>query len=154
MDAIIRRATHDDLADAQALYRELVGSIPIAEGERAAETWAALLSHPGSSVWVAELDGRLVSIASLHVLPNMTFGGRPYAMIENVVTLEAYQRRGLGRAVMEAAIEEAWRQEVYKIMLLTGRTLGAKGFYEKLGFTAGDKHGMSLRRAPQRRPNV
>lgn len=37
-------------------------------------------------------------------------------------------------------------------MLLTGTAFGARGFYEKLGFEADSKHGMIMRRAPQRAP--
>ncbi|MFT7594082.1 MAG: hypothetical protein ACI8R4_001400 [Paracoccaceae bacterium] len=37
-------------------------------------------------------------------------------------------------------------------MLLTGKDLGARGFYEKLGYTEDEKFGMILRRAPKRQP--
>ena len=76
----------------------------------------------------------------------------PYALIENVATARAAQRQGLGRLVMETAAEAAWARNAYKIMLLTGQTLGARGFYERLGYAADQKHGMVLRRAPQRQP--
>jgi GNAT superfamily N-acetyltransferase len=80
----------------------------------------------------------------------MTYEGRPYAVIENVVTLKRCQGQGLGRMVMQAAIDAAWVAGAYKVMLLTGKSLGAKGFYEKLGFTSEEKFGMTLRRAPPR----
>jgi hypothetical protein len=32
-------------------------------------------------------------------------------------------------------LEAAWSAGAYKVMLLTGKPLGAKGFYEKLGFS-------------------
>lgn len=91
-------------------------------------------------------------MATLHVIPNLTFGGRAYAIVENVVTLRAYRGQGFGAAVMEAVVEAAWAANAYKVMLLTGKTMGAKGFYEKLGFTDQDKYGMTIRRAPLRQP--
>ncbi|GGX64854.1 hypothetical protein GCM10007385_37470 [Tateyamaria omphalii] len=128
------------------LYRHLVGEQPLALGS----AFAALVDHPGTSVWGAFLSDHLVAMATLHVLPNMTQGGRPYALIENVVTHETHRGTGQGRQVMEAAIAAAWAVDCYKIMLLTGRTAEARGFYEKLGFGADEKWGMTIRRGPVR----
>lgn len=139
-----------DLDDAMALYRSLVGDGALPEGAPARARWAAILGHPGTSVLGAEADGRVASMATLHLMPNMTWGGRPYALIENAVTLAASRGRGLGRAVVEAAVRTAWEADAYKVMLLTGRDAGAAGFYEALGFSGDDKHGMTLRRVPAR----
>ncbi|MEO1364479.1 MAG: GNAT family N-acetyltransferase [Pseudomonadota bacterium] len=89
-------------------------------------------------------------MVTLHILPNMTQGGRPYALIENVVTHAEHRGAGHGRQVMEAAVAAAWAADCYKIMLLTGQTAQARGFYEALGFSADEKWGMTLRRAPLR----
>lgn len=145
---IVRRLTPDDARDAIALYRELTGDLPVAGEDR----FAAVLTHPGTAVFGADVEGRIRSVLTMHILPNMTYGGRPYALVENVVTAKTAQGQGLGRAVMEHAMSVAWAADVYKIMLLTGKELGARGFYEKLGFTADEKFGMTLRRAPKRRP--
>ncbi len=51
---------------------------------------------------------------------------------------------------MQAAIDAAWAADCYKIMLLTGRTAEARGFYEKLGFGTDEKWGMTIRRVPER----
>ncbi|MGB0504756.1 MAG: GNAT family N-acetyltransferase [Pikeienuella sp.] len=146
---IIRPLNMTDFTDALALYRELMGDIPVAEDFSA---FQKLLTHDGLTIWGAEVKGAIVSMVTLHVMPNITFGSRPYALIENVVTAQRAQGTGIGRAVMEAAMEAAWAENAYKIMLLTGQDSGAKGFYEKLGFTGDQKHGMIIRRAPQRRP--
>ena len=143
----VRALTKADFDDALALYRDLVGAQPIG----GMEAFAALLNHPGTQVIGAELDGRIAAMLTLHILPNMTQGGRSYALIENVVTATDHQGQGLGRAVMEDAIRRCDAANVYKIMLLTMQEGGARGFYEKLGFTADDKFGMSRRTAPKRR---
>lgn len=146
---IIRPLTEHDHIDAVALYQELVGDGAIAA---APAEFNRLLNFDGLTIWGAEVDGAIVGMATLHILPNMTNGGRPYALIENVVTAAAMQGRGVGRAVMNAATDAAWAANVYKVMLLTGQDVGARGFYEKLGFSADQKHGMIIRRTPQRRP--
>lgn len=88
--------------------------------------------------------------SSLHLHPNLTDLGRAYGLIEKVVTLPAFRGKGLGTAVIRAAIAQAWAADAYNIMLLTGRSYGAKGFYETLGFTNTDKHAMTLRCEPAR----
>jgi GNAT superfamily N-acetyltransferase len=150
----IRRLLTSDYADARALYLDLVGDIPVPAGPAGQARFAEILSHPGTSIWGAERDGRVVSMATLHVMPNMTFGGRAYAIVENVVTLGSHRGQGLGAAVMAGVLAAAWAEDAYKVMLLTSKTLGARGFYEKLGFTDQDKYGMTIRRAPPRSPLV
>ncbi|WP_193172862.1 GNAT family N-acetyltransferase [Nisaea nitritireducens] len=137
----------DDFDDALALYRELTGSRPVADGNLGRDRFRQILERDGTAIHGAETDGRIVSMATLHLMPNMTYGGRPYALVENVVTLTAYQGQGIGRGVMNALIDRAWAADAYKIMLLTGRRAEARGFYEKLGFDGDEKHGMILRRA-------
>jgi GNAT superfamily N-acetyltransferase len=151
-DVTYRRLTPADFRDARDLYVELVGDIPVADGAAGETRFGEILAHPGTTVWGADVWGKVTAMATLHVLPNMTFDARPYAIVENVVTLRGHRGHGLGAGVMSAVIEAAWSAGAYKIMLLTGKTLGAHGFYEKLGFTDQDKHGMTLRRAPARRP--
>ncbi|WP_146345913.1 GNAT family N-acetyltransferase [Falsiphaeobacter marinintestinus] len=151
-DVTLRPADLADFEALQRLYKDLVGTIEVPDGDAGRARMAQVLDHPGTTVFVADLLGQPVSMATLHVLPNMTFGGRPYALVENVVTLRAHHGLGLGRRVMEHLAEAAWAAGAYKIMLLTGKDLGARGFYEKLGYTADEKFGMTLRRAPKRQP--
>ena len=143
---MIRAFTAADADAALTLYRHLVGDQPVADHA----AFARLIAHPGTRVlgdWAGEVAQAMVT---LHILPNMTQGGRPYALIENVVTHAEHRGVGHGRQVMEAAVSAAWAADCYKIMLLTGRTAQARGFYEALGFSADEKWGMTLRRAPLR----
>lgn len=151
MDVRQRTATLADYSQMHALYQELVGPGGVISGPEGRQRFEQILSHPGTAIACVEFEGRLVAAATVHILPNMTVQGRPYALIENVVTLRAMQGRGLGRKVMDHARDLAWAADCYKIMLLTGREVGARAFYEKLGYTAEDKWGMTLRRVPKRR---
>lgn len=149
---IVRPATCEDFSGLHVLFKELVGRIGVPDGQAGRERLAQVLGHAGTTIFVAEEDGRLVAMATLHILPNMTFDGRPYALVENVATLKLAQGKGIGRKVMEHLVQTAWAANAYKIMLLTGKDLGARGFYEKLGFGSDEKFGMTLRRAPKRQP--
>ena len=137
----VRPLIRDDTVQALALYRDL--SIPGDQFHPAC--FHAVLDHPGTTVLGTVSEGRLLGMLTLHLLPNVTRGGRPYALIENVVTHPDHRGQGIGRITMQAAIDRAWAANAYKIMLLTGRQTGAKGFYQALGFDGQEKHGMVLR---------
>lgn len=146
----IRPLGPDDFDAYCTLLQELVGVGKVLTGPRAAAVFARMLSETGTQVLGAEVEGRIVSVATLHLHENLTYLGRPYAVIENLVTLASQRGKGLGRAVIGDAIARVWAADGYKIMLQTGRGYGVKGFYEKLGFTDSDKHAMTLRREPPR----
>jgi GNAT superfamily N-acetyltransferase len=68
-------------------------------------------------------------------------------MIENVVTHADHRRGGLGRAVLQAAIDKAWSADCYKILLATGSKKEATlRFYEGAGFDRGGKTYFEIRR--------
>ncbi len=140
--ASTRRLVEADAEDALLLYNELTLGPP-AENTGG---FLQVITHPGTSVFGVLVADRLVSMVTLHLLPNVLWNGRPYALIENVVTARDMQKRGLGRRAMQAAIDAAWAADAYKIMLMTGQKRGAKGFYEALGFSSEDKFAMVLRR--------
>ena len=149
-DPHVRVLTTGDHADVLDLLRELSGDIPVAASHA---EFAALLAHPGTSLIGAERAGRIVAMATLHILPNLTQSGRPYGLVENVVTGSTARKQGYGRAVMEAVIARADAAGCYKIMLLTG-SVAAVGFYERLGFDGCEKRGMVIRRGPKRADNT
>ena len=89
---------------------------------------------------VAEDGGILLGSCYLNVIPNITRGGRSYALIENVVTDSAHRNRGIGKSLLDHAVELAWSQNCYKVMLMSGRAETAvHAFYKKCGFNADEK---------------
>ncbi|NNL18726.1 MAG: GNAT family N-acetyltransferase [Boseongicola sp.] len=137
----VRLLNGADTEDALSLYRALTKGPKDVDPQ----SFAVVLNHDGTFVFGAELDGQIVSMVTLHILPNVTWGGRPYALIENVVTAQAHRGQGCARRVMQTVIEKAWAANCYKIMLLTSQARGAKGFYEAVGFNDDNKYGMIIR---------
>ena len=138
---IARAANHDDIPQLLPLYLELTRASSIGGAAHAAE----VIDHPGTNIYVAEDGEEIRAMVTLHILPNVTWAGRPYALVENVVTQSNVHGQGYGRAALQAAIDAAQKADVYKIMLLTGQGRSARGFYEKLGFSADEKWGMTIR---------
>lgn len=136
----VRPITASELSELIALYRHLheVDDPLPADAERDA-IWRELLANPRSRYLGAYADGHMVSSCTIMVIPNLTRGGRPYGVIENVVTHADHRKKGHGQAVLAEALAFAWAQRCYKVMLLTGRKDEATfKFYEAAGF---DRHG-------------
>ncbi|MEP6269224.1 MAG: GNAT family N-acetyltransferase [Paracoccaceae bacterium] len=110
-----------------------------------AHPFHAVLAHPGTTVFGAEGAGDLLGMVTLHLLPNVTWHGRSYGVIENVFTHQNHRKRGVGRSIMQMALDHAWKETAYKVMLKAGQQRGARGFYQALGFTDVDKFAMVLR---------
>jgi GNAT superfamily N-acetyltransferase len=101
--------------------------------------WDEALRNPRCRYVGGYVDGKLVASCTITVIPNLTRACRPYGLIENVVTHADHQRMGWGRAVLHSALDFAWQQNCYKVMLLTGRKdASTLQFYEAAGF---DMHG-------------
>ena len=148
--AHLRKLTAGDAASVIQLSHALNPDVDIAD----AEHFAQVVAYDGLTVIGAEIDQQIVAMATLYLLPNMGNGGRPFGVIENVITLPEFQGRGIMRTVMERLHDIAWAANAYKIMLMTGTDTGAIGFYEKLGYSADKKHGMQIRRVPPRKGTV
>lgn len=143
---IIRPAVPDDLPRMLELLRHLNPTDDPPAPAAARMAWLALLGAGGNTVFVAEAAGVLAASCTLSVVPNLTRGARPYAIIENVVTHAAHRRSGLGRSVMNAALDTAWEAGCYKVMLASGRDEATLRFYEDVGFIRGGKTFFEMRR--------
>ena len=140
----ITLARSADLPALLDLYRHLnPADAPLREPE---QVWEKMLAHPGLSCIVVSDDGVLVSSCCIVIVPNLTRGGRPYALIENVVTHPGFRRCGFGRAAIMRALAIAWEADCYKVMLLSGsKRLEAHQFYLQCGFRSDEKTGFVAR---------
>lgn len=144
--AEIRVAKSGELPAILELYRQLNPADPVLDVEAAEPAWSALLTSGLTTVLVADLNGVLVSSCTLALVPNLSRGARPYGVIENVVTDGGHRRRGLGRAVLQAAIDKALQADCYKVHLATGsKRETTLRFYEGVGFARDAKTYFEIR---------
>lgn len=140
MDMQLREIEKDELGQLLQLYTFLHEEAPPREGEELQEVWESILADPRHHILVGCVGERLICSCVLLIVPNLTHGLQPYALIENVVTHKDFRGKGCGTALLAYAVELAQTQNCYKIMLMTGRkdekTLR---FYERAGFNRQDK---------------
>lgn len=132
-------------ADANAaitLYNELTFGPQVTENT----DFLRVIAHPGTTIHGAFDGTGLIAMATLHLLPNPTWGGRSYGLIENVIVTKSHRKRGIGKALLTHAVQAAWAANAYKVMLMTGKKRGAADFYRAAGFNSEDKTAMVIRR--------
>lgn len=136
----IREAAENDLEPLLNLYAQLHDN-PVPEiNEALMLLWKRILNNADYHVIIGTVDGVIISSCVLLVVPNLTRGQRPYALIENVVTDEKHRGQGYATAVLNHARDIAARENCYKIMLMTGSRLDSTlRFYERAGYNRHDK---------------
>ena len=138
----LRAARRDDLDALVALYVQLNPDNAGTPRDALPAIFERILATDGLEILVGELAGRIVATCYLNVIPNLTRGGRSYAVIENVVVDAALRGLGHGRTLMRHALGRAWAGGCYKVLLQTGsRDPAVLGFYEACGFSRTDKTG-------------
>lgn len=142
----VRTANKEDIPQILQLYRHLNLDDADIEIEDAYKRWELLQLYTGSQIYVGSLSDLIIATCTLIVIPNLTRGGAPYALIENVVTNAAYRKQGYGKMVLKKAIAAAWQAKCYKVMLLTGsKNPATLKFYQNAGFEQ-SKTGFQIRR--------
>lgn len=143
---IIRPVVSPDLEQLLALYQQLNSSDAKLSPEKIAAVWSEFSSNRCCTCFVVEIDQTIVASSVITIIPNFTRGGRPYGVIENVITLFDYRKRGIGTALMNHLIDFAKEKNCYKVMLQSGIVRkDAHRFYEKAGFDGNSKKAFELR---------
>lgn len=137
---VIREIDEKDFDGLMRLYTHLHETDVPALDRKAAQLWHRILSDGNYHILVAEWEGQIVSSCTCVIIPNLTHGMRPYALVENVVTDAAFRGRGFATACLNAAREIAVSENCYKMMLMTGSKLESTlAFYEHSGYNQKDK---------------
>jgi N-acetylglutamate synthase-like GNAT family acetyltransferase len=141
-----REARESDLPGIIELYAQLVPEDPQQDMEKLRKEWKHILSKSEEiRYFVAEKNGKIVSTCNIAIVPNLTRGVRPFAVIENVVTHADYRMQGQGARVMRMALDFARSKNCYKAMLLSNsKRKEAHLFYKSLGFSDTTKIGFVI----------
>jgi len=123
MAVICRSATEQDI---ESLYDIIQG---YAEQGIMLPRSREMLSDQIDTFVVAVIEDRLVGCGSLTRL------GQDLVEIRSLGVTDGYKGQGIGKAIVNALVEEAKRQEIPKVMALTYEV----AFFERNGFTVVQK---------------
>ena len=137
---MIREINSDDLSGLLKLYKHLHDN-PFPElDSRVLGVWETILSDKNHHIIVADEDGMIVSTCVCVIIPNLTRGQRPFALVENVVTHPDFRGKGFATACLDFAKDIALRENCTRLMLMTGsKEKSTLDFYEKAGYDPNNK---------------
>lgn len=143
MSVTIRQAQKKDLPSILKLYAEEdidngdVLAIPDAK-----DIFDTICSYPNYKIYIAEANGNPVGTFALAIMHNLAHRGKSSGLVEDVVVAGDMRSKGIGKKMMEYAMEMCRHNHCYKMCLSSSlKRESAHRFYERLGFT---KHGYSF----------
>ena len=141
----IRLLEKKDLASLLELYVQLDEKNKELNVENVKDIWEKI-EKAENIFYIGALDGeKVVSTCYLAIIPNLTYG-KPIGFIENVVTDENYCKRGLGKSVINYALQIAKEHNCYKAILQSSSyRIQAHEFYKNLGFSDTTKKAFDYR---------
>ena len=137
----LRELNENDLESLIKLYEQLDGTNGDFTTEDARKIWKAEIEGNKKIKYFGAVEKRkVISTCYCLIIPNLTRLGSSIAFVENVVTDSEYRGQGLGRKVMEMAIEFVCENNCYKVILQSASfRKEAHQFYKNLGFDGESK---------------
>lgn len=148
IDFDIRKLDREDLDVLLKAYRELhLKDKPLPLRSELEQLWNDICEDP-RLIYIGAFDEtNLVATCNAAIVPNLTRGARPFAVVENVWTHPKFRRQGLGSAVMQELLSRCWDARCYKVMLLSATHRGtAHEFYERNGFDKNSKQAFIIKK--------
>ena len=137
----LRELNEKDLESLIKLYEQLDDANGNFTAEDARKIWKTEIEGNKKIKYFGAVEnGKVISTCYCLIIPNLTRLGSSIAFVENVVTDSEYRGQGLGRKVMEMAIEFARENNCYKVILQSASfRKEAHQFYKNLGFDGESK---------------
>ncbi|MGQ4486369.1 N-acetyltransferase family protein [Streptomyces sp. SAS_281] len=136
----LRTATRSDLPAVLALLADedaVTDPASIVVSEAYEKAFADITGDPRNEILVLEVDGAVVGCLQATYIPGLGRGGAERALIEAVRVGADRRGSGLGRRLMELAVERARSRGCALVQLTSARRrTDAHRFYTSLGFTA------------------
>ena len=138
----MRLAQTEDVPELHRIYRQLESPGGGATLERLTASFDSVRAVAGYEVWVATREERIVGTFALLIIPTLGDRCAPAGVVEDVVVDAAERGHGIGRRMIEFALERCREAGCYKLALSTNlRRKEAHRFYQSLGFK---RHGYSF----------
>lgn len=136
----IRKDELDRLLEFYKLHLYDVSDEPWADPAVVDEIWNTIQESNNFAILGVFHNDTLMASCSITIVPNITRGGRPYALIENIATHRRHRREGYGSMVLTFATEYAGERGCYKAMFMTGHlNEKVEKFCNATGYVSGQK---------------
>ena len=132
-DIRIIEAVETDLPEILKLYLELdkrTLSLEIAK-----KKFDQIKNNPDHKIYAAKKDNETIGTFAIIFINSFAHDGSPSAILEDVAVSSKYQGQGIGKEMMNFAMDRCKEKGCYKIALSSQfKREAAHKFYESLGF--------------------
>ena len=144
MQIRIRESERADLLGVLAVYGQPeLDAGKLLTLEQAEKIYRVFQQYPFYRLYVAVAGEKIVGTFALLIMDNLAHLGKKSAVVEDVGVLPEVQGQGVGKLMMQFAMEQAKTHRCYKLVLSSNaKRERAHQFYDSLGF---DRHGYSFR---------
>ena len=137
----IRPAIDADLQSILALYAQFEDDHQVTSITEARSIFARMNAYPDYKLYVATLDRSIIGTFALLIMDNLAHMGAPSGVVEDFMVHREWQRKGVGRRMMQFAMDRCGERGCYKLALSSNlKREAAHRFYDNLGF---QRHGFS-----------
>ncbi len=134
---VIRKATQSDLSTIYELAIELVESVKDVEGiakDVVRQNCRNVLTNPNSYILLAGTEGKVIGFISFMTRKTIIHSGL-CGLIEELVVSKRYRGKGVGKELINAAVEECKKLRCCEVEVSTEFTnVNAREFYKHCGF--------------------
>ena len=134
---VIRKGTQSDLSIIYELAIELIESMKNSEGivkDVLSENSRKALTNPNSYILLAETEGKLVGFTTFMTRKTIVHSV-PCGLMDELVVSKRHRRKGVGKELINAAIEECKKLRCCEVEASTEFTnVNAREFYKHCGF--------------------
>ena len=128
LSSIVKLLANDSLGKKRENYQE-----PLLESYKKA--FFEINTDKNNFLAVVEEHGVIIGTLQLTFITYLTYQGGKRALIEGVRIDESYRGKGLGKKLIEWAVEKSREEGCHVVQLTTDKTRSdALEFYKKLGF--------------------
>jgi GNAT superfamily N-acetyltransferase len=143
---LFRTAKKKDLKCILELYKQLNENEEMIRQNEAESIWALIRKNKFIKYFIAEENSKIISTCYIAIIPNLTRHGKSIGFIEKVITDKNYRKQGIGKRVIEQAIEYAKKCNCYKVLLQSNnKRKEAHLFYKSIGFDGNSKRAFEIR---------
>jgi len=135
-EIIVRKAIWEDHDNISPI---LANAFEIKTGST--RRWWNIISDSSAFPYVVEVDGIVAGTATLYILEKLIHSGGKVGIVEDVAVSEYARGLGLGKLLIDTLVEQAKKQNCYKVVLSCAEHNVA--FYEKCDF---HKHEVTMRK--------
>ena len=134
---LVRRAIKSDIPAVSKLAIELIDSVKNS-GDIAkhvlSENSRNALTNPNSYILVAETEEKVIGFISFMTRKTIMHSG-PCGLIDELVVSKRHRRKGVGKELIKAAVEECKKLRCCEVEVSTEFTnVNAREFYKHCGF--------------------